>query len=386
MTGAVPGVHVGLSTREFAEVAVGARLLGGGAAPGGLVLLVLALSGAPALWRRRARSTSVLAVLALLLAALVYFALVARDPWTGARGHTWSAFKLLQWTYPFVLLLQVSALTRLFRRRSSAERLALGAAGLVALAWLPPYWAWSGELGSSLRRLLRSDRPLDTLGAARQRLSALPGGPLFVVNRPADVDPWLGTYAALVAYPRPIVADWEGSVDVRADHGPEPWRRRLRELGSHDGPVPVVLGGTEDDEGLTDLGAGFSLVPSLEPRLVQIRNPDDLRGPSDRPPYWLGAGRTKLAVFSGAERQRELVVVLRGTLPPTLGIAVRGPEHAGQSWRAALQAGEELVRPALPETALSLVLQPGLTRIALRAPGAKDPRGAVLERVRLLER
>jgi hypothetical protein len=385
MTGAVPGVHIGLTAREFVDVAVGARLVGVGGGSGGLLLLPLALCGMPAVWRR-SRTGSVLAVLALLLAALAYYALVARDPWTGATGHTWSVFKLLQWTYPLVLLLQVSGLSWLFRRWRSAEPLGLAALGLAALAWLPAYWSWSGELGQSLRRLLCTERPLEVLGAARQRLHALPGGPLFVVNRPADVDPWLGTYAALLAYPRPIVADWEGSIDVRADFGAEPWRQRLRELGREGGPVPVVLGPGASAEGLTQLGAGFALVPNLEPRLVQIRNPDDLRGADDRPPYWLGPGRTKLAVFSGAERTRELVVSLRGRLPATVRVAVRGPAFAGQSWRTALRAEGETTWPAAPETTLPLVLEPGLTRIALRAPGATEPQGAVLESVRLVER
>jgi hypothetical protein len=389
MTGAVPGVHIALGTRGFAEVVLGARFpgVGAGGSPVALLLLALALLGVPRLWRRPP-AWSVLGAGALLLAALAYYALVARDPWTQAAGHTWSTFKLVQWSYPLVLLLQVSGLAWFFRGRKTAERALLAAAGLAALAWLPGYWSWSGALGQSLRRLLRAERPLDALDAARGRLLALPGGPLFLVNRPADDDPWLGIHGAILAYPRPIVADWEGSVDVRADLGAEPWRKRLLELGRDGGPVPVVLGLPGEREGLADLGAAFALLPSLAPRVVQIRNPDDLRGPDDRPPYWLGGGRTKLAVFSGQARGCDLVVTLGGSRPDTVGVTVLGPPFAGQSWRAALQAATEGQVPLADDGSLRvpLVLEPGLTRIALRAPAAEDPRGAVLESVRILVR
>jgi hypothetical protein len=389
MTGAVPGVHIGLGTREFAEVALGARSpgVGGGGGLAALLLLALALRGMPRLWKG-SRARSVLGAGALLTAAFAYYALVARDPWTKAAGHSWSTFKLVQWSYPLVLLLQVSGLAALFRGRRAAERVLLGAAGLVALAWLPAYWSWSRDLGQSSRRLLRAERPLDTLDAARDRLLALPGGPLLVVNRPADVDPWLGIYGAVLVYPRPIVADWEGSVDVRADFGAEPWRKRLLERGREGGPVPVVLGLRGDREGLMELGAGFALLPNLEPRLIQVRNPDDLRGPEDRPPYWLGAGRTKLAVFSGEGLTSDVVVSLRGRLPETVGVTLMGPAFAGQSWRAAMRAATERSLPVPSDGTLRvpLVLEPGLTRIALRAPAAQDPRGAVLESVRLVVR
>jgi hypothetical protein len=387
MTGAVPGVHIDLTLGGFAETALGARLPGWGPSVVWPVLLALALAGLPRLVRPP-RAGSVLGALALLVAALAYFALVAKDPWTHATGHTWSVFKLIQWGYPLVLLAEVSGLAWLLGRAKGNERAGLLAAGLLALAWLPSYWSWSGDLGRSLQRLFGSPRPLDTLRAAKEELRTLPGGPLLVVNRPADVDPWLGIYGALLAYPRPIVADWEGSVDIRADRGPEPWRARLRELGDDRGPAPVVLGPSTDARGLRALGGGFALLPDLEPRLLQIRNPDDLRGLEDRPPFYLGRGRTKLAIFSGSARAVEVVAELEGRRPAAVVVAVLGPALAGQSWRTAVQGASERPVPLAPDRTLRLPLdlEPGLTRIVLRAPDAEDPRatrlGGVLVAVR----
>lgn len=384
MTGAVPGSHIGFTGRQFVELALGARVPGLEGSRGALPLLALALCGIPRLWRRP-RAGSMATVLALLFVSMAYYALVAKDPWSGGTGHTWSLFKLIQWAYPLILLLQVSGLAWLKHRVRVGERRVLGTAGVLALGFLPVHWAWSGELGQSLRRLLRAERPIEVLGPVKQRLLSLPGGPLFVVNRSADVDRWLGIYAALLAYPRPIVADWEGSVDVRADFGAEPWRRRLLELGPARGPVPVVLGPAADRDGLTDLGAGFALVRDLRPRVVHVRNPDELRGADDRPPFWLGPGRTKVAIFSGDKHVVELKARIRGTVPSEVGVVTLGPAFAGQPLRAGLKAvPERAVTVGADSTLrLSLTLEPGLTRVVLRARGTTDTQGAILEDVRI---
>jgi hypothetical protein len=391
MTQAVPGSHVTLTPREVGAFALGAHVMtfpwspGPGqasrraltlAAPG---LLLLALLGLPRL-RTALPSTGI--VLGVLSGAAAYYSLVARDPWTGLTGHTWSLFKLLQWWFPFVVALQAGGLASLERPRHVRWPLAPLAA-LLILALLPAHWTWSDELGSSFRRLFPAPRPIDALAPLQRRLRELPGGPLLVLNRPGDDDAWLGVYAALLAWPRPIVADWEGSVDVRVEAGAAPFHERMRQLGDQPGPVPILLGTPFwDRDGLVDLGPGVARAIDLRPRVVKVRNPDSLRE-DDGPPLVLGPRRTKVSIFAAHDCDAELEVDLRGEPPASIVIAVLPPRFARQSWRAGLKAVPE-ARVSGRGFRLPLRLEAGLTRIALRTEAARETN--VIDAVRLLVR
>jgi hypothetical protein len=76
-------------------------------------------------------------------------------------------------------------------------------------------------------------------------------------------------------------------------------------------------------------------------------------------------------------------------------MVVLGPAFAGQPLRAGLAATPERVVAVAPERAaegpysivrLPLALEPGLTRVVLRVPGATRPRVAPLHRAGLLVR
>jgi len=380
MTQAVPGSHVAFTPREFGEFALGTHVAAAEwrAGPGQATrrflarvapgLLLLALLGLP---RLRTPLPSAAVVLALLLGATAYYSLVAKDPWTGQTGHTWSLFKLFQWSYPFVVALQAAGLVWLARRLHA--RPLIPAAAFLALGLLPVHWGWSDDLGSSLRRLFPAARPLDALAPLQRSLRELPGGPLLVLNRPADNDWWLGIYVALVAWPRAIVADWEGSVDVRAEPGAAPFRERLRQLGDAEGPVPILLGLPPwDRAGLLDLGPGVARAIDLRPRVVKVRNPDDLRGEDDRPPFTLGSGRTKVSIFTAREQEAELLLDLQGEPPAEIAVAIVPPRFAGEPLRAGLKAVPETRVSTAPGFRLPLRLETGLTRITLRAEGGGE--------------
>src|SRR5262249_39582446 len=276
----------------------------------------------------------------------------------------WSLFKLLQWSFPFVVALQAAGLAFLERPLHARWPLAPLAA-LLVLGLLPAHWTWSDELGSSLRRLFPAPRPVDALAPLQRQLRALPGGPLLVLNRPGDNDAWLGVYAALVAFPRPIVADWEGSVDLRLEPGAAPFRERLRQLVDDGGLVPLLLGTPPwDRDGLVDLGAGVMQAIDLRPRVVKVRNPDSLRE-DDGPPFVLGPGRTKVSIFGARDGEAELQLELRGEPPASIVVAILPPRFAGESLRAGLKAVGE-TRVSGSGFRLPLRLEAGLTRIALR--------------------
>jgi hypothetical protein len=316
-----------------------------------LGLTVLGLYGA---WRRP-RARGLAAVVTLLAAALGYYALAARDPWSDQVGHTWNVFKLMQWAFPLVFLLQVAALRHLLRPLASARRPVLALLLAAPLGLLGVQWAWSESLGRSMRDIVRTDRPLADLRALQRRFRALPPGMLLVVGRPVSAHRWLAAYTALLAYPRPIVGDWTDSPSVPQGGG-APYAHLLRRLGE-EGVVPLLCGFTPfQPDGFESLGGGFArLLPSDRPLVVHVR------------PYPLGEGE-----------QRSLTVFLTPD------------DFSHRTVRAAVEGRPEAVVPldgrtdlgitlSLPRGLATVVLSPPpavpltVEGIEFRRPGTQDP-------------
>jgi hypothetical protein len=323
------GGHVGLTARELAEFAMGVRALGVDTGPAlahvlewvtpllSLVGLLLLLAGAATGPRKPAR-VPLSAALALFVGGIVYQALFRLDPWTGERGHTWGVFKLLQWQYPLVLLLQAAGLiavrNRLSRRGEwrvaiPAVALAAALAGAVLLVHVP----WARRLGRSQAALLQEDRPLEAVPRLRRALGSLPPGRLLLVGRPSNRHVFFGAHLALLAWPRPIVGDWKGSAGLESMEIDTV--RGLYEEGLADaaGPgwVPVSCQGLPPSERGAPLGGGcFTLPPRSGVRLVGVESPGEETWPA-----YVGSGRTKVLVLSSSETDAVLRVRL-GNLRP----------------------------------------------------------------------
>ncbi len=406
--GSLVGGHVSFTAGQFLQFAMGMRVLGlhgssvevpvlsdlqRALTPLCLGLTVLGLYGA---WRRP-RARGLAAVVTLLAAALGYYALAARDPWSDQVGHTWNVFKLMQWAFPLVFLLQVAALRHLLRPLASARRPVLALLLAAPLGLLGVQWAWSESLGRSMRDIVRTDRPLADLRALQRRFRALPPGMLLVVGRPVSAHRWLAAYSALLAYPRPIVGDWTDSPSVPQGGG-APYAHLLRRLGE-EGVVPLLCGFTPfQPDGFESLGGGFArLLPSDRPLVVHVVGPRGVTEDRDegRPGFTMREGRTKLILYSPLEAAVEVRLTVR---PYPLGegeqrsltVFLTPDDFSHRTVRAAVEGRPEAVVPldgrtdlgitlSLPRGLVTVVLSPPpavpltVEGIEFRRPGTQDP-------------
>jgi hypothetical protein len=206
------GGHIAQSASDWLAFGTGTSP-GGGSARGPWLLLSplaaaavcsLALLGA-ARFGRTPRTRVWLVACLVLAGAIVYYTLFVADPWTGQTGHTWNAFKLLQWSYPLVFLLLCGGLLSLpgrWRRLSTTLSL------LLAIALAPQQAVWlRADRTTSLAGITRTRRPLDRLTALRRGLRGLPPGKIVLLGRAPGRRTWFLQYLALLAYPRPIVRE-----------------------------------------------------------------------------------------------------------------------------------------------------------------------------------
>ena len=383
------GEHVPFSLAEFLGFAMGTQVLGlhgsrvevpllsaawRGLTPVGLVLFLVGLYCTA----RRPRTWGLAAMAFVLAAALGHYALFIRDPWTGSLGHTWSVFKLIQWAYPVVFLLQVSGLNRLQRTLGRARWFTLPLLAALPLSQLAVQWNWGDSLGRSLREVLPGERPLEEFPALRRRVQALPQGTILVVARPENRHRWLAAHVALLAYPRPILGDWTASASVvqRAEDA-EAYAALVSRIGE-DGVVPLLCGFTPfQPGGFEALGGGLArLVPSGAPLVVHVVNPTGLGrdAEADGPAFRMGRGRTKVVLWSPRDLPAELVLSLEpypaaatGTRP-----AVETSLTQGDYDRRAVRRAVEQDRPQVTlldgrlQLRIPLRLSRGLSTAILR--------------------
>jgi hypothetical protein len=248
------------------------------------------------------RAAGLWASLLVLALGIAYYALRVRDPWTGQWGHTWNVFKLVQWAYPFVLIVQLHGLVKL------AGHPAVGRVipwlVLVPIGLLPIQWGLAGKLGRSFETFVGATRPLDRWPGLRQSFRELPPGALLAADRIPDTSQHLPTYLGLLAYPRRVTGDWTESLWI----SPDPKREfealwtRLDKGAAADGPdrvLPLVTGlHGFVTESVLRLGAGFgALHDGTNPQVVAILTPTDASlGPGSC--VWLGRARTRALLFS----------------------------------------------------------------------------------------
>lgn len=386
-----PGTHIRFTVLEFVQFAAGTRVLAPGwsnveidpwsAANRALtsVYLLLGVVGLGLAWRS-ARTRGLAAVSSILLLAVGYYALLARDPWTNEVGHTWSLFKLCQWAFPLLLLLEALGLERITRRLGRARTPVRVVTWALPLTLMSVHWVWSGQLGLTMRDILTASRPLADLPAIKGRIQELPEGTILVVGRPANRHRWLGAVTALLAYPRPIVGNWSASASM-PEANQERYDSLLRDIGRR-GVVPLIAGFVPfQPEGVEDLGGGFARVlPSGNPLVVHVINPlglghDEVSG---RPRFEVDHRRTKIILHAPAEMTAKLIVTL---LPRPAGEKARlllsrtegGYDH--RSVRRAAEAPPAISVPIADETALELPvsLRPGLTTVILRLDQEAPP-------------
>lgn len=316
----VAGWHVDFGARDFLAFAMGASAQGVPMAlpaaewirPALLWLGPLwagsALAGLLVLGRKR-RFDVLLALVGLFAATYFYFRFFVADPWTGLRGQTWSLFRLVQWAYPFTLVLQAAGLAATWRALTPRGRRGLAALALVPVILLYEHWEWSRPLGLGMRRIVDSPAPLRDLPEIREGFASLPPGTLLLVGRAANRHLWLGAYTSLLAYPRRIVGDWEGSAGIPPAAGAALYRDVLGRIGEP-GIVPIVGAARPfSSPALEPLGGGFARITSVDkPLVIYVASPQSRLFPHRGASFQVGYGRSKVVVLTTARTTANLVL------------------------------------------------------------------------------
>ena len=300
------------------------------------VVCGLALLGA-ARFGRTSRMRVWLIACLVLAGALGYYTLFVADPWTGQTGHTWSAFKLLQWSYPLVFLLLCGGLLSLPGRwRRPATTLSL----LLAIALAPQQAVWlRADRTTSLASITRTRRPLDRLTALRQGLRGLPPGKIVLLGRAPGRRLWLRQYLGLLAYPRPIVREEDAGLPELLRSADASYARGLILFVCRSPTTPV--------DPVVDLGWGCGQLAMEEPSVVEV----DGRGRA-----WREEGTLRVALFSPRETEGELVIDPPPRPEPWPAVSVHGESGL---------LGQIAAGPA-QRWRIPLRLQAGLSHLELR--------------------
>jgi hypothetical protein len=310
-------------------------------------------------------SRGLLAAFLVFAGLVIWYAGFVADPWTGRRGHTWSLFKAVQWSYPFLLLLQAAGAARVHRRLRPALT-AVVVATLLVLSSVQVSWA--RRFGLTMRNAILSESPLRDAARIRERFRSMPPGRLVLLGRPGSLSPWLAMFTVLQAYPRPVALDWDGSYTYRCDVDN---RADLERLGDPDLVFTAFGVAGITDAPIESLAGGYvRLLEPDRPQLVQIIEPHaPARSPEGgRPLFHLGPDRTKLVLVT-ARPCRARVVLAR---PPAEGplraaIQIVAGAAGGAAFRQAVRAAPVRDVTASPGAPLSfdLALERGQTTLVI---------------------
>jgi hypothetical protein len=388
------GEHVRLGALDVARFALGTRVVAphqqvvdpGWAAPVWSVAAVaaaaLAAIGFVALAPRR-RAWPLLAVVALLAAAVLRYAWFARDPWTGALGHTWNLFKLAQWAYPLLLLLAAGGAPPALRAARGARWIAVPLAGLLAASAPGLHGAWSVALGMTMRESLPDRRPLSRVPGAMRALQSLPGGPLVALARPASRGRWIAAHLFLLSYPRSLAGDWSDSASIAPNNEAERASAELLARIGEPGVLPLLSDYTPfQPGGASPVGPGLALLdPSAGPMVLHVVSPSGMkRDAGGSASFEIGAARARVIVWSPGDAAAELELDL-APYPPLPGArrAIDLFVAPGDTTRAAIRAAVARGRSSrVPLDGASRVRLPiglarGLSTVLLEPVPARQP-------------
>jgi hypothetical protein len=238
------------------------------------------------------RGTLMLVVLGLLGCLGAYFMFVARNPWTGGVGQTWSLLKVTKWAFPLVLVVQVSGLQFLTRRWPWARALIV-LFGLLVMVRSVPYHHRNAMISTgTLRWILTAEKPFKAIRQLGQRLDELRSQRLYFVHEAEGVFP--RCLVGYFLYPRTFVNDWKNSwLASQAEIPPA--------LLHGEGKTTYFMCGQPPfDTPQECLPGGFSVLDPAGPVVFKVTNPvRALEQAADAGKFfWQGPEETKLELWS----------------------------------------------------------------------------------------
>jgi hypothetical protein len=156
---------------------------------------------------RSYRTLPIFASLFLLACLGAYFRWFARDPWSGAIGHTWNQFKLCKWSYPLIVVVQASGIGVLSRKRTLIDRSVVPF--VCVLFIILNVWRVSNDVKFTIvnyHRLYQSKHPLASLQTLRHQIDAINPSALYFFA--AEKDPLRSITIPYLLTPRPFYNAW----------------------------------------------------------------------------------------------------------------------------------------------------------------------------------
>jgi hypothetical protein len=317
------------------------------------VVSILIALGLVRLCRRR-HAEPLLATVGLCGALALYFAAIAQDPWTGERGHTWSLYKLAQWTFPALAALEAAGLQRLLRGRPRwgagvGLALGLGAAGM----FLPIHGRIGTNHANALRHLADSPHPFHAWKQTGPRLDELGFRRVYLLHDSSKS--WFpGIFAAYLLSPRPFASP-ETITSGRYDRAP------ISEVSAD--TALVVWKQLPFSPPHEALPGGFSLLNREDPVVLQVTNHSGMAGPANRQRVWVGKQPLELVMWAPRPGQ----AMLAFTLAP-VGKGAARPVQV--QWTFGKEQSEQRMVEGAEEMTVELSLPIGLSRFTLQCSEA----------------
>ncbi len=337
-------------------------------------LLVLGLA------RLARRGTAVPLVAALAAFALLacHYGLMASDPWTGQRGHSWNLFKLAKYGFPLVAAVQGVGLGAVARRLPLRGAALPGLCAGVACVAVPFHVEMARTWSGILRTVTSSSRPLHELRELTSVLAAQKPGLLFEVALPGPCEDIWMQRLALVAYgSRPSLANFPRILGTFSgppiEACPLPPARDTLCL-TH---LPVLPGGN-----CRRLPCAYKILPADQPVIITLTDVQQLGvGPDGGASFGLGRGPASVWIWSS----RPCRAQLRALSSPS------SPGQAPEEPCLCMATCAEEMLPVSPiedgRLVIPLRLAGGLTRIVLsiKEPDGLHPAGTVWDPVPLTQ-
>ncbi len=299
---------------------------------------------------------ALMVVLVGLLACLAaYFILVARNPWTGGVGQTWSLFKVAKWAFPFLVVIQAAGL-QLLARRCPFARVSIVFLGLLVTVCSVPVHHWNATIsGSVLRSHLASKKPFKAMRKLAQRVDELESQRLYFVHEREGVFP--RCLVAYILYPRTFVNDWKNSWLESPSVVPPSL------LHGEGKTTYFVLGQLPFDNPQACLPGGFSVLDPSGPVVFKVNNPvRALEQVADGRFFRQGPEETKLELWS--PRAGKAMLTFRAQGEPNLS------ETTLRHLRFRLPDGsqKELTLSEASENTLAFPIPEGISRLVVSYP------------------
>ena len=329
------------------------------------------LAGAAALPRRRPATP--LAVALVVFAGLgAFYRLAARDPWTGAAGHSWNLFKIAKWIFPLVSAVQAAGLVWLLRALPFRRALlAATCAGVAALS-LPHHIEEGRRVVDGARGLAGGRGTLPNLRKLHRAVRELDPPALYLVSAPGG-GPWPRCFPGYFFYPKPFVNGWRGSGFFE---NPE----LLDDRPVPPGTLYVQAGEPPFGEPVRRWPGGYSALDPTRPTVFRLDNPNGIERWPRGVMTWLGDRPAVAWVF--APRAGDAVLSFRAEAGPSLPgggrLTLRVTGTDGTT-RAHAVAADESAAVRLP-----VRLKAGVSRLTLHcadrptAAAPDDPRVLLL--------